>query len=180
MANIQLTQELVKYLFDYHQDGYLIWKTKTSHKSRIIIGSRAGSLNFSNKSGYRYVTTIFRYEYKIARIIFLWHHGYLPDLVDHDNRNPLDDRIENLRAATKAQNGCNRNSAIGSSSKYLGVSYSKQEKKWVSSIRVNKKLIRLGCFNSQENAAIAYNREAVRYHKEFANLNIITPMRTRL
>ncbi len=75
MTNIQLTQELVKSVFDY-MDGFLIYKRKTSSKaSNIIIGAKAGYIRTIN-SGNRRVIKIFGKDYLSARLIFFWHHGW--------------------------------------------------------------------------------------------------------
>lgn len=163
---VEITQELVKEIFDY-KDGFLLWKKKTA--ICVKIGTYAGS---KRADGRRVVRVKKRHYYENV-IIFLWHHGYMPERVDHEDRDHGNSRIENLRAATIRQNNCNRSSAKGSSSIYLGVH--KRRNKWQSAIRVNKKPIYIGIFENQESAALSYNREAVRYHGEFANLNIIKP-----
>jgi len=168
---MELTQQLVREYFDY-KDGSLYWKIKLNPKVKIkniasyIIKGKYCNRNVVNISGVRYLQ---------SRLIFLYHHGYLPDRVDHEDRNTLNDRIENLRAATHSQNMKNRGSARNSTSKYLGVNLNKALNKWAAGIRINKTRKHLGYFLIEREAALAYNREAVRYHKEFANLNIIQP-----
>lgn len=104
-------------------------------------------------------------------MIFLWNHGYLPKIVDHIDHNTLNDKIENLREASSSENNKNRMSRKNSTSQYLGVHW--EGKKWRVQIMVNKKLKHIGCFLTEIEAALAYNKAAVMYHKEFANLNII-------
>jgi hypothetical protein len=171
MTNIQLTQELVKFHFDY-KDGVLYWKNKTAPASRIIIGNIAGAL-LSNGPDLRWKIKIFDKLMIRSRLIFLYHHGYIPEIVDHKNRNILDDRIENLRAANKSQNNMNSSSRRGSSSIYLGVSYDKVKKLWRARIFTSNKNKHLGRFVNEVDAALAYNKAALLYHKEFANLNVI-------
>lgn len=167
---MELTQELVKSLFNYHKDGYLIRKKSISYNAEI--NCRAGNLS---KSINRYVVSIMGNRYLVSRIIFLWHNGYLPQIVDHENRNKLDDKIGNLRAASRGENNKNCSSCKGSTSKYLGVSLFKRDMSWHAQISINYKQTHLGYFKTQELAALAYNRAAVMHHKEFANLNIIMP-----
>lgn len=170
---MELTQELVKELFDY-KDGCLYWK-KLPIKNQVKIGDKAGYLK---DFGY-YRIFISNKEYVLSRIIFLWHHGYIPTHVDHIDRNRSNNRIENLREATPSQNSCNRTSAKNSTSKYLGVGlYNKNTKSrpplWLACIKNNKQpQIKIGVFESEEQAALEYNRYAVFYHGEFASLNII-------
>ena len=93
-------------------------------------------------------------------------------LVDHRNCNTLDNRRENLRLATHSQNTCN--SQIykpRGSSKFRGVQFRKQKGRWVGIIYHNKKLIWLGTFDNEIEAAKAYDDAAKKYHGEFARLN---------
>lgn len=91
--------------------------------------------------------------------------------VDHINRNPLDNRVSNLRLATYSQNMANRGAFRGCSSQYKGVRFHRRENKWEARIQANKKPIWLGNFESEIDAALAYNEAAQKYHGEFAVLN---------
>lgn len=75
--------------------------------------------------------------------------------VDHINGNGLDNRRENLRIATKELNASNCRKRSGTRSIYRGVSAVSQSKNWAASVNYNKKLIYLGCFKTEEAAAIA-------------------------
>jgi hypothetical protein len=189
MANIEITQELVREYFDYHKDGYLIWKKKDNRfQTSIKVGEKAGGLH---KNRGRYKITFKEFQYFSARLIFLWHKGYFPIETDHIDRNSKNDRIENLREANRSQNCCNRRSFKNSTSEYLGVCFkiikSKNHsrttgelkitltERWVAQIQVNGKRKEIGRFKTELEAVLAYNREAVRYFKEFANLNIFKP-----
>ena len=92
-------------------------------------------------------------------------------IVDHCSGDGLDNRRQNLRVCSSMENSANRRSAKNSSSKYLGVSYEIGRNKWVARITSNKKVIRIGYFKTEENAATAYNMFAERVHGQFANLN---------
>ncbi len=77
-------------------------------------------------------------------------------VIDHANRNPLDNRRENLRVATQSQNMANSKSYSGLSSPYKGVSWSAKDKKWRAAIRDGGKTKFLGNFNTEEAAYAAY------------------------
>ena len=92
-------------------------------------------------------------------------------IVDHINHNGLDNRKCNLRIVTNSQNCMNQRPAKNFSSKYKGVSWRTSRKKWRAQIKLNKKTIYLGGFNSEEDAARAYNRKAIELFGEYAFLN---------
>ncbi len=166
---MELTQELVKELFDYHEDGYLIWKNPLKF-SWVKPGRRAGNL-YQYKKGPRYTIKIAGKTYIVSRVIFLWHKGYLPKVVDHKDRNTINDRIENLRPATDSENCKNRRGLKNASSKYKGVNLD-GGKYWRAIIKAGDKKINLGNFKTEKEAAIAYNNAAQLHFGEFAYLNI--------
>lgn len=83
--------------------------------------------------------------------------------VDHRNHNGLDNRRENLRVCTNAQNTRSRGTGKNNTSGYKGVCWRKDRKRWSAKIKVNYVTIALGCFGSPEEAAKAYD-EAARFH----------------
>ena len=90
--------------------------------------------------------------------------------VDHKDHNGLNCQRHNMRNCTFTQNRKNRKS--WGKSKYLGVSFDSNHIPFAR-IRINGKLIRLGSFLLEQDAAIAYNKAALNYHGEYANLNIV-------
>lgn len=93
-------------------------------------------------------------------------------MVDHINGNGLDNRKCNLRICTRSNNLMNSNKPKSkATSKYKGVNRSKSSLKWRAEIRLNTKGIYLGTFNTEKDAAIAYNNAAIKYFGEFAKLN---------
>lgn len=92
--------------------------------------------------------------------------------VDHINNNGLDNRKENVRLATRAQNNYNRKKYDNNSrSKYKGVSFKKKNRKWSAQIGLNNKMLFLGYFKKEIDAAKKYDKAARKYHGQFANLN---------
>lgn len=96
-------------------------------------------------------------------------------LVDHKDRDGLNNQRPNLRIATRGQNNANRRAALtNQTSKYLGVAFEKDRQKWTARIRKNGVGYRLGSFDTELDAAKAYNDAAQKHHGEFANLNILS------
>jgi hypothetical protein len=94
-------------------------------------------------------------------------------VVDHINHNGLDNRKANIRPATRSQNNFNRLiiKRENSSSKYKGVAWKKDKKKWRARIHFNGEYKFLGYFKEEIHAAKAYDKAAKKYQKEFAVLN---------
>ncbi len=135
---MSLTTEYLKEIFDY-QDGNLIWCV---NKGRSKKGTVAGS---PDSKGYLQVK-LNQKPYSLHRLIWLWHGKELPEQLDHIDRNPLNNKIENLRAATASQNQWNTSKSDG------GVSFHKASNKWRARIKIHNKEIYLGVYNDYQEA----------------------------
>lgn len=94
--------------------------------------------------------------------------------VDHKDRDRLNNCKSNLRVCTRGQNEINKPKKIGASSKYRGVCFSKRDGLWIASLCINKnKRAYRQTFQTEMEAALAYNEQALIHHGQFANLNII-------
>jgi hypothetical protein len=111
----------------------------------------------SNKKFYRY------------QIIWAIHHNeWLNDKsIDHDNRNTLDDKIENLRKATDKDQGGNCGKRSHNTTGYKGVTFDKRRNKYVAQMRQKGKHIFIGYFDNAEDAHKAYCVVAQEYFGEF-------------
>lgn len=87
---------------------------------------------------------------------------------DHINCNSLDNRRENLRLATKAENLRNTRKYKNNKSGYKGVFFEKRTGKYIVHIMVNRKYLHLGCFNDPKEAHDVYCEAALKYFGEFA------------
>jgi hypothetical protein len=92
-------------------------------------------------------------------------------VVDHIDHNGLNNRRENLRVCTFAENCRNLRSSRHKTSKYKGVHWRKRCKKWAAQITCENKSYHLGYFTDELAAAKAYDKAAKKYHGDFASLN---------
>jgi hypothetical protein len=88
-------------------------------------------------------------------------------VVDHINRDGLDNRRSNIRAATRSQNGMNRPAQANNKSGFKGVFFYKRDGMWRAQIRVDGRAVHVGSFPSADGAAEAYAQASARYHQEF-------------
>lgn len=92
--------------------------------------------------------------------------------VDHINDNGLCNIKSNLRKCSYSQNQSNKRK-FGGSSKYKGVFYEKKRDKWRSQISYSNKTFFIGRYQTEKDAAIAFNNAALKVFGEFARLNIL-------
>jgi hypothetical protein len=103
-------------------------------------------------------------------------HSYLMDAqpghtIDHIDRNPLNNKIENLRFSTPALNGHNKTKSTNATSGYYGVSYRNRNNVYTAQISTAGKTYQLGRFKTEMEAAKAYDMKAKELYGTFANLN---------
>jgi len=139
-------------MFTY-EDGDLLWLAPTSN--RTPVGTPAGTID---SKGY-YSVRIGGKKHMNHRIIWELHNGPIPEgyVIDHIDRNPGNNRIENLRLATRQQNAWN--------AKANGFCYIKSRGKYVA--RLNQK--HLGYFNCPTAAKFAYEKAATSERGEYHN-----------
>lgn len=90
---------------------------------------------------------------------------------DHINHNRLDNRRENLRICTTAENQHNSLIPFDNTSGYKGVCWEKKRKKWSARISMGTYRKNLGRFSNKEDAGRAYDMAAIKYYGEFAKTN---------
>jgi hypothetical protein len=149
--------ELLKY-----EDGRLYWKVNRGGTARA--GSEAGADSW----GVRYILVDGK-RFATHRLVFLIHNGYLPQYVDHIDRNPLNNHIENLREATNAENAMNCKVHSSNSSGARGVTYDSGRGKWRASMWIVElqNSTTIGRFDTFEEARDAAHSARVARYGEF-------------
>ena len=155
-----LSQSLVKKLFEY-ADGKLYWHERASGTAPK--GAEAGCVQ---GNGYRGITIRGR-MYPAHRLIYLYHHGRLPAMIDHIDGDILNNRVENLRAATVRQNGANRKRGTNNSSGVKNVSWCKTARKWTVMVQKNKMQHYFGRYESLAEAADVARQARLKLLGEF-------------
>lgn len=154
-------------IFEY-KDGILIWKNckKSSHTGRP-----AGSLRTITKRNPNpgLDVRLGGRCYQVHRLIWEMHYGPIPALaeVDHKDGDGLNNRIENLRLASRSQNQRNVGLTRRNSTGFKGVSYFRDSGKFRADIHVNGKTKYLGQFETATEAHFAYVTAAKKLHGEF-------------
>jgi hypothetical protein len=108
------------------------------------------------------------------RVVWALYYGQWPsDEIDHINRVRADNRIENLRAVSHAENTKNISKRNGSTSSYLGVSWDNSRGAWSARVTHNGRQLSAGRFDDEIQAAKARDRLLTKLSKgsPFVNLN---------
>lgn len=147
-----LTQSRLNELLHYDPDtGVFTWLAAVARS--VKIGDVAG---WAEDDGYLRISVGGK-QYLAHRLAFLYMTGDWPkDQVDHRNGIRDDNRWDNLREATHAENGQNVALSRRNKSGFIGVCWNRQKGKWVAGIRIAGRLKHLGYFTSPEAAHVAY------------------------
>lgn len=154
MKEIQLTQGQIALVDDEDFEYLSAFKWfANKHRNTYYAGRQSSRINGLQRT-------------QLMHCIIMNHKG-----IDHIDCNGLNNQKNNLRICTNSQNAMNRIPIKGTSSKYKGVSFHNRDKKWYSYIKKNQKLINLGTFINEVDAAKAYDKKAIELFGEFAHLN---------
>jgi len=133
----------------------------------LLISNKTGTIYCNlDREGYVRIRVSGK-EYRAHRIIWEMHNGPIPEgmLIDHIDRDVFNNRIENLRLATRQQNNANKGK---SGSTLLPKGVVKVRDKYRARIHYNGKTTSLGMYNTPEEAGHAYHTAALDLHGEFA------------
>ena len=142
-----ITQSLLKDLFDYDTEtGIFTW---ACYKGKVKPGDIAGTY-----AGRYYQIKIEYVLYQLHRLAWIYVYGDIPEglTVDHKNGVGTDNRIENLRLATRAEQQQNRKTSVNNTSGYIGVIWCRKGKKWQAQIQYKGKVYYLGLYSTPEEA----------------------------
>mgnify|MGYP003394149988 CR=1 FL=1 len=156
-----ITQKRLKELLHYApKTGTFTWLI--SPRGRTRPGDVAGG---PDGHGY-YRVQMEGIRYRAARLAWFYVYGCWPTVeVDHINGDRSDNRIKNLREATRAQQNQNLGIGLRNKTGILGVSWNKERKKWRAEIKIDNKSICLGRYRNIDDARAAYLKAKAKYHK---------------
>jgi len=167
LPDIEELRNLLRYdpetgkLFWLPRDASL-FKTERSYKTwnARFANKPAGGLN---NEGYVLIKLSGR-MFRAHRVAWAIHHGAWPaDHLDHINGDRVDNRMVNLREATNRENNKNQKLRCDNTSGVVGVYWDKRSAKWWARIKVDRKSIHLGYFDSIEDAAAARAEAEIKY-----------------
>jgi len=161
--NSLVTHEEILYFLDYDpKTGIFIWKNPSKYMPKQK-GCIAGRLD---SGGYRQIAINNR-RYAAARLAWFYVHGeWPPELVDHINCDRDDNRIDNLRKCSPANNAKNRKRRCDNSTGFKGVTRD-YKNSFRATIQSDGEEIHLGMFDTAEQAHAAYVTASLRLHKEY-------------
>lgn len=148
-------RELLKY---DPATGVFTWRERRGPR---VAGAQAGSVK--NAKGYRYIRLdgALHFEHRLA---WLYETGEWPaEEIDHINGDASDNRIENLREATRGQNAQNLAMSPKNTSGYRGVCWDPVNGKWCAQIHAGRH-VKLGRFDTLEAANSAYLKAKQKLH----------------
>lgn len=167
-----LSLEWVRAKYHYDPDeGVFRFKQAGSVQRIRDVGRIAGSTQTMRDGYLKKIIEINDKPYVQARLAWFYVTGHWPENeIDHKDCDSTNNRFENLREATKLQNGQNQRTPKTNSSGWKGVCFHKRVGKWGANISVNNRRIALGYYDDVKEAAEAYMFAALEYHGEFARL----------
>ena len=156
-----MNKEILQQFF-YYKEGKLY--NKITRNSRSQIDQESGNVS---SYGYRLVM-LDKKAYRVHRLIFMMHYGYMPKEIDHIDGNTLNNRIENLRECSSSENKYNTKLRSDNKSGIKGVCWNKRANSWQAYLNSNGKRTYIGYFKDIQKAKNAVKSYRIEQHNEFA------------
>lgn len=170
-AENTITQAQLRGLLDYDPaSGVFTWTGAVGRRRPDLVGMQAGA---ADERGYVHVQIAGR-RYFAHRLAWLHVHGVMPAMLDHINGDPSDNRIANLREASKSTNSLNTGISKRNTTGAKGLMRGRgKDGAFYARIVKDGKTIHIGKFPTKDEAAHAYNKAAIQLYGDFAVLNPI-------
>jgi hypothetical protein len=164
-----LTKETLQSKLHYNPDTGIF--TRICDVGGFKKGTVAGTKHICSNGVKTYIRIGINGKYYLAhRLAWLYMTGEMPQFeIDHIDCDGLNNRFNNLRQATSAQNAINKSKRSGTKSTLKGVTWYKRNQKWAANIIISGKRHYLGLFATEEDAHRAYCEASNRLHGRFAN-----------
>lgn len=158
-----ITLDLLQHLFDCDPiRGVFYWRNPPALHLR-----RKGHLVGNRRPNGRWRIRINGREYLRSHLMWLWVNGYMPELIDHKDRDCSNDSIHNLRTATQSQNLGNRSMMKNNTSGYRSVFWDSRKKRWRARLSYNGKRVSLGSYCTPEEAYSVVQKRGRELYGEF-------------
>ena len=156
----ELTQDIAREFLDYDPDtGALTWRPREAKWFANTGASKTWNKRFAGKPAFTAsdarnykMGTILGENQKAHRVIWLWFYGEWPDVIDHINGIPFDNRVANLRSVDTWSNCKNSSQRKDNTSGHTGVAWYAPRNKWRVQISKDKKNSHVGYYNTLESA----------------------------
>ena len=149
-----LDQAAIQKTFE-DKGGVLYWR-KTGKKAGAIHHTGYIQIGFGHKQN------------NAHRLMFMLHHGWVPEVIDHVDGDRSNNKIDNLRPATWSQNLQNMKLRPSNKTGCKNVSWSVAKKKWAVQLSINGRQTNLGRFDDLEFADLVATEASDKYHGAFA------------
>lgn len=140
-----------------------------AHHDNVYINVKGKAAGTTGSRGHRKIA-FQGYQLKAHHVAWAITYGYWPIEVDHKDNNRANNKLDNLREATRAQNQMNRVLSKNNTSGYKGV-IKRKYGGFEAKILVEKRYIHIGKYPTAVEAAEAYDKAALEHHKDFAKTN---------
>jgi hypothetical protein len=168
-----MDKEIIQYATEHlryePESGKFFWEKipqRVNNRKLCDVGREAGSVHYSG-----YIKLTLKNKPVLAhRLAWALYLGEPPPEIDHINGDRSDNRLENLRAATRAQNMHNAKAKRHSTSGHKNVQWDSESGKWRVRVRVNGVRHHVGRFSELDDAVAAARQFMLENHKEFARV----------